>query len=382
MTTSDSCNVELEAQPIKSKLWQCIILASLVSKLRQCILALSRGVVALLDHARMPFFTLYANAREESTHTTGEDDGEGTHLLDSYPSVTLPGDGFPGMEIVSWKLDEPNAHTQYEGIVTLQSRRVVNHQFVQPRAKFSGILKVVSTFQSYDNKTVTKAGTAFLIDELHGLTAGHMVWDQKLGPAKAVVLYADERSQSNPRKIACVAVAVHAEWAKSHQSENDFAMIVVGKPLTLTVRPLQLKAVPRLPYAGTVIGFPSDLPAEARGSQLIECRGSVTDYRTATGRGMIEHEINTLSGSSGSPVLIDGEVIAVHSAFRAHEKKNYAVCINRNGNDVSLFESVLEHTISRFETDSDRISCLGETIHNVYREQTLFVFGRRIALSH
>ncbi|KAI0550696.1 hypothetical protein F4679DRAFT_542218 [Xylaria curta] len=303
------------------------------------------------------------------------------HPLDYLPAVTFPGEHFPGMQVGSWTLlREQTVRIQHEGVVSQERRDVVKNELIQPGNVYSGVLKIISTFQGPDNRVWRMEGTAFAVDEFHALTSAHMMWHSKLGPAKTAVLCPDERSKTYDAqsRIKCIAVAVHAKWMSSHQPENDFCMVAMAEVFGPGVRPLRAELVPNLlSFEGEVVGFPLDMPATSKGSRLIVCHGPAEFYQNEAGV-MIRHKVNTAGGSSGSPLYTTSKkVVAVHCLFDSNEMKNYAVPINLNGNDVSQFEGVLRHMRDRRLKLPNTTLGLGAATHEIYRKQKVFAFGQQ-----
>ncbi|KAI1120189.1 hypothetical protein F5Y10DRAFT_258921 [Nemania abortiva] len=299
--------------------------------------------------------------------------------LSTFPS---PGKHFSTAQIGSWLLFQQTGGVQREGVIAPAQRVVVEDELVQPGKKHSGIFKIISTFRGPDNIVWKMQGTAFAIGKFFALTPGHIMWHPKLGPAETAVLYPDERSASNVQSIACIAVAVHAEWMKSYRHENDFCMVTTKDDFNAGVHCLQLGELPQVsPYEGEVIGFPLDLPTASKGTQLIQCQGSAEGYRTEGGGDIIRHEVNTSGGSSGSPfsTICNGKVVGIHSSFDEENKVNYAVPINLNGNDIYQFEGVLRHMKDRRVKLPNTTSYLGEDTCEVYRKEKVSLFGQRNA---
>ncbi|KAI0449590.1 hypothetical protein F5B21DRAFT_519980 [Xylaria acuta] len=300
--------------------------------------------------------------------------------LCSLPDARLPPSFYPGMQIGAWKLHKETPSIQHEGVVTREPRVVVKDKLTQPGNKYSGILKLITTFQGPNNAVWTMEGTAFYIGDSLATTAAHLTFHPKLGPAKRAFLYPDERSGANVGGIACIAIAVHAKWMKCHQRENDFCIVTIAEGSDLGIRPLPFVDLPANPhrYRGKVIGFPSDLPVASQGFQLIECQGSVSIKKARTVV-MIEHKVNTAAGSSGSPLFdpSNTNVVGIHCLFDREANQNYAVPINQNGNDVPQFKAVLRFMRGSGVTPAKSNSYLRETTFKLYHEETLQFQTRR-----
>ncbi|KAI0858463.1 hypothetical protein F4860DRAFT_486301 [Xylaria cubensis] len=277
------------------------------------------------------------------------------------------------MKIGSWCLPKQTNPIIQEGVITLVPRVVVEPESVCPGKEFSGVLRIVSTFKGPDGSWKCE-GTAFAVGKFHVLTAGHMMWHQKLGPAQSAVLYTDTRSGTITEGIECVAVAVHAEWIKCYQPENDFCMIAIAQGFNSGIRLLQLGVAPSYPNVGRLLGFPSDLSVTSRGNELIECQGPVRSRENNAGIILI-HKVNTSGGSSGSPFFVEGKVVAVHSSFNRNKMENYAVPIGQNGNNVAQFQNVLRYMTCRGLKLSDAALYLGEVTYEDYCKQKILGFG-------
>ncbi|KAI1735384.1 hypothetical protein F4680DRAFT_435712 [Xylaria scruposa] len=288
------------------------------------------------------------------------------------------------MQVGSWTLlPQQTTRIQPEGVVSQEQRYVIEDELIQPGNVYSGIFKIISTFEGPDNKAWRMEGTAFAVDRFHALTSAHLMWHPKLGPARTAVLCPDERSKTYDVRnhITCIAVAVHAKWMSSHQPENDFCMVAFAQALDPGVRPLRVELAPNFSFEGEVVGFPLDLPAASKGSQLIVCHGPAETYENEDGV-MIRHKVNTAGGSSGSPLYTTSEkVVAVHCSFDSYEMENYAVPINLNGNDVAQFEGVLRHMRDQWLKLPNTTLCLGAFTHQKYRKQEVFAFGQQGAAS-
>ncbi|KAI0182855.1 hypothetical protein EV127DRAFT_448623 [Xylaria flabelliformis] len=301
-----------------------------------------------------------------------------SHPLDLSPAVKFSGKRFPGMQVGAWVLlHEQTSRIQHEGVVSQEERYVVGDELVKPGNVYSGIFKIISTFNGPDNKVWRMEGTAFAVDKFHALTSAHMMWHAQLGPAQTAVLCPDERSRTYGLRshIKCIAVAVHAKWMSSHRPENDFCMVAMAQDFEPGVRSPRLELASNLlPFEGEVVGFPLDLPAASEGSQLIVSRGLAEFYQTEAGI-MIRHKVNTAGGSSGSPLYTTSKkVVAVHCSFNSYEMENYAVPINLNGNDVSQFQGILRHMRDRLPNAT---LDLGAATHKKYRKQKIFAFGQQ-----
>ncbi|KAI1735653.1 hypothetical protein F4680DRAFT_469834 [Xylaria scruposa] len=321
-----------------------------------------------------PFFASRHVVHQGPSYRQDEDESSVDDPLGRLPDVKLSSELYSKMEIGSWNLLKQITPIKREGVVTQKPRVIVDPRLVHLGKKFSGIFKIISIFEG-PGGFWRNEGTAFAVGRFHVLTAGHVMWHPKLGPAQSAVLYPDIRSGTNYQRIECVAAAVHAKWMKFHQSENDFCMVALARGLCSGIHHLQLGAAPPHSDEGRVIGFPLDLPVTSQGSELIECRGPVQAHQYNTGVILI-HKVNTSGGNSGSPLFVGEEVVAVHSSFNRNTMENYAVPISQNGNDVTQFQSVLRHTMDPHLEPSDETPYyLGEVTHDKYRKQKVLAFG-------
>ncbi|KAI0533772.1 hypothetical protein GGR58DRAFT_485497 [Xylaria digitata] len=273
---------------------------------------------------------------------------EGDHVdkcSASLPDIQFAGPDSRGMRIVAWNLTEANSLIQHEGIITTLPRNLVKNEFVMRGRMYSGIFKIVSVFECPDKSRYRVHGTAFAVTKSHVLTAAHNMWHPKLGPAKNATLFPDARADKRAQYIRkCISAATPSNWIQLHQDEHDFCMVAVAEPFDSEVRILSCHPGPGPSRVkdGEVLGFPFDLPPDAPGRHLIQCKGAVS-YHEAQDGVTIKHMVNTVRGNSGSPVIASDQVVGVHTAFMRHERQNRAVPVNQNGNNVDEFSSVLRY---------------------------------------
>ncbi|GAW23833.1 hypothetical protein ANO14919_134100 [Xylariales sp. No.14919] len=324
-----------------------------------------------------------AHSPTVNSPASGDDDlweGRGVaEYLGSLHDVGFPDLPYSKVRVVSWKLANPAVPpTQLEGIITSKERELVEEELVGKGKKYSGIFRITSTFKGPKGREFTIGGTAFAIGKSYAATSAHLVWNQKLGPAKSVVLHGDERSDGiaiGGKK--CVAAACHVEWAKSYRVENDFCVVSVAEPFSAGVYTYRVRRLAEEPssFDGVVIGFPSDLPADYPGKRLIKCSDIVESSGTGT-LFRVKHKVNTfVAGNSGSPVFSGEEVFAIHSRYIDESKKNYATPIDRNGNMIDQFRGVLSYTKDKCSALLQGASYLGAAKHTGYHTQEILVFG-------
>ncbi|RWA05350.1 hypothetical protein EKO27_g9752 [Xylaria grammica] len=297
-----------------------------------------------------------------------------TNYVGSLSNVGFPGLAHPNVRIVAWRLVEPTAPIQREGIITSEERELVGRNQLE---KENRIFRITSAFKGPEGLKYI-SGTAFAIGKFYAATSGHLVCDQTLGPAISVVLHGDQRSDGiaiGGKK--CVAATCSIEWIKSYRIENDVCVVSVAEPFSAGVHTYRVtKLAEESPSInGVVIGFPVDLPVDHPGKQLIKCSGTAKGYEEeAIFR--VKHEVNTLqAGNSGSPVFSGEEVVAIHSAYIDGLGKNYAAPIDRNGNMIDQFRGVLNHMKYRRAALPRGILYLGAAKHGGYRTQGVLVFG-------
>ncbi|RWA06078.1 hypothetical protein EKO27_g9027 [Xylaria grammica] len=305
----------------------------------------------------------------------------------------LPVAKFPNLDqngkarIVAWDLGE-EISTHHETIIDKSSpRNVVRDRWIKRGGKYSGILRIRSTFRTPDGGTISFWGTAFAINYFHAVTSAHLLWHPKLGPAIKAALYLDEREYRKDRRDrarACIAVVCHATAIKSlmlqeQRAETDFCIVSLAERFELGIRPLTLRnrPSPSCRENGMIIGFPHDMPFESPSHQLIDSQGIVS-YHENNGVLSIEHMINTTKGNSGSPVMVGKLVVGVHHGSKKNPKRNAAAAINRNGNDVEKFSEVLKYMTNQSCQNQklpEGIGEVGKLTGLTYPDQEIWCFA-------
>ncbi|KAI1428124.1 hypothetical protein F5Y12DRAFT_790696 [Xylaria sp. FL1777] len=253
------------------------------------------------------------------------------------------------LQVVAWHLSTTTSGDQVEGFVNMPPlRELVDDQLINLGKEHSGIFRIIATFQD-GWKT---QGTAFAIGKYHAMTAAHLLWNLARGAARMVTLYPDARFRGD-------------------QVDNDFCVLAVAKPFEAGVRIRRCHPNPGSSCAenGTIIGFPSDISRR----RLILSKGLV-EYHELEDVLKIEHKIDTVKGSSGSPVIVDSLVVGVHSRC-IDAWKNAATPVNRNDNDVEYFRNVLRYMRGTLPRKQLKIvNYLGE-VEDVAHLWRLYLFG-------
>ncbi|KAK5629119.1 hypothetical protein RRF57_004834 [Xylaria bambusicola] len=199
--------------------------------------------------------------------------------------------------------------------------------------KRSGIYKIHVTFRiPGTDETHNKWGTAFVINKFHVLTSAHLMWSPEYGFATMATLHPDIREDPNGnQRMACVTAAFSVKYIDEPWAVNNLCVIAVAKHFDVGMPILQYHRKPKsLDTAiGKIIGYPSDMPLLHEGQKAVSSEGRLK-YRKRYGANIVEHKINTRKGSSGSPVMVDGRVIAVHSGFDRGRKVNLATPIEHS----------------------------------------------------
>ncbi|KAI0870656.1 hypothetical protein GGS24DRAFT_510662 [Hypoxylon argillaceum] len=209
---------------------------------------------------------------------------------------------------------------------------------------YSGIFKLESHFELPNGGEYRIKGTAFAVSKFHALTSAHLMWHRKLGPAKWAVLIPDKRQHRSAERVKnCVAVACHANLIKSLEGKEQYAK----KPSAF------------VDEEGLIIGFPIDMPDNNPGEHLILSTGLVS-CTEENGVLSIEHRINTVEGNSGSPVIVSGKVVGIHSMFLEDQERNAAAPVNRNGNNIEEFMGVLRYRRGQHPKLPEGVEELGE----------------------
>ncbi|KAI1122986.1 hypothetical protein F5Y10DRAFT_270556 [Nemania abortiva] len=289
--------------------------------------------------------------------------------LAGMPDVWLTGLGRPQVQTVGWYLTKTIVPPRLEALLTEDTRKLVDHTLVMAGKRYSGVFRLVSVFEVPGQFRLRMTGTAFAFSRFHAGTSAHNLFHPKLGPAKKVALYPDEREAANEQRNfrECVAAVCQAEWVKSSQDQTDFGILTVTEAFGPGVRVLPYETPePFQKKNGLILGFPTDLPFVAGGKQLVESEGVECSY-DGPPKGIIEHRINTEKGSketislrnSGGPVLVNGKVVGVHKGFMDRKGMNCAVPLNHNGNDVEKFCKIADSL--RFKLKRGGPSCVCES---------------------
>ncbi|KAF2972794.1 hypothetical protein GQX73_g804 [Xylaria multiplex] len=350
----------------------------------QLRLLLSYSVAADTDSSAASHGYPQANPLGSIHHSTqacyfpcGEEGGHVDRLLADLPDIEFEGPDSHRMRIVAWSLAEANSLTRHEGVITKLPRKVVKREFTTRGCKYSGIFKIVSEFEGPDKSRYRAQGTAFAVNKSHVLTAAHNMWHPKLGPAKNATLFPDARAgmwAQYARK--CIAAATSPNWVQVRQVEHDFCMVAVAEPFGPEVHILPCHPSPGPSHVkdGIILGFPLDLPCDAPGRHLIQCKGELSYHVDRDGIA-IEHDINTKKGNSGGPVITSGQVVGIHTSFIHCERKNRAIVINRNGNNVD--HQSLDSISSLCKTwliISPNIICHNVLLEKIYKESKEIYF--------
>ncbi|KAL8923165.1 MAG: hypothetical protein Q9208_004728 [Pyrenodesmia sp. 3 TL-2023] len=211
-------------------------------------------------------------------------------------------------------------------IGAIDSRKLVAKEDFGPGGKYRSIVKLFLRFQNAVNAGNWGIATGWLIAPDLLVTAGHCAFDWgynqgKLVEIKAYIGYHGKANVNDPdvqfRKGKRVTTT--PDWLKSGKSRNaDLALIKVEPPFE-NVTPINYADTPAKGLAKLgVVGYPGDLrdskTGEA-GAHMYESYEPTSWSLAKNEYRMLEYQIDTYGGNSGSPVFREGETtsIGVHT---------------------------------------------------------------------
>ncbi|KAI1175722.1 trypsin-like cysteine/serine peptidase domain-containing protein [Nemania sp. FL0916] len=193
-----------------------------------------------------------------------------------------------------------------------------------------------------DGRTVK--GSGVLIDPLIIASAGHLFRDDDCN-AEEVVIYVGLGDNRCVESRHGTHVVVHHKWYSGGIRANDLAFVRIDKPFETATHLTYMQTPSTGPLLVGVYGFPYDLPFSQPGCWPCYSM-SLVCYDSSSSIDMLEHEGDTTDGNSGGPLLNpDGVVIALHRGCYKQSGVvvcNFAVLIDRHGNDFSYFCLVLD----------------------------------------
>ncbi|KAI1398911.1 trypsin-like cysteine/serine peptidase domain-containing protein [Hypoxylon fuscum] len=215
---------------------------------------------------------------------------------------------------------------------------------ISSRGKFLGIARLRGRFDRHipGSENDVYLGTGWLVDDKTIATAGHIAYDETFGRLRSV----EAVFGTDLAKRHGIHVVVHWGWYSGFMRKSDLAFIrlnerVECKELSYIPTPIRHAEGERLILRGY-----SNNPGYNDTMRVSECEAKYDIQET---NGVLEYELNTKGGSSGSPVFNStGKVIGIHSGYgiaRGSHRKgqtiNVGVIINDRDNNINAFRAVL-----------------------------------------
>ncbi|KAL8825654.1 MAG: hypothetical protein Q9191_004279 [Dirinaria sp. TL-2023a] len=284
-------------------------------------------LVAKSDNIRAAALNLNAKTFEARQTLAG--------IWDLKPTAIAP----PPLES-TFQLDMKNSID--ESIIGEGDERVkVEEKHFMPGGKYRSIVKI---FMHYEFQAPGQwhIGTGWLIRPDVLVTAGHCSysWNHSLGRAtevKAYIGYQGDASVNSPNTQfrPVKRIVIREGWLKGRGARNfDVSFMQVEKPFT-GIKPIVYTETPQSgEYPLGVVGYPADLKDDKtgeKGAYMYEMfLDTKYDLSTQVDT-MLEYQIDTFGGNSGSPVLRQPKLdsIGVHVYGGTY---NSASVIGRYGN--------------------------------------------------
>ncbi|KAH0555794.1 hypothetical protein GP486_006262 [Trichoglossum hirsutum] len=210
-----------------------------------------------------------------------------------------------------------------ESVINEDSRVPVDGADIRSGGVYRSVVKLFLRYQNQKPNDPWAMATGWLIKDDIMVTAGHCAfdWTHKMGrltQVKAYIGYHGKESIGEPsvqfRKGKRVVTT--SEWLTAPNRSHDVSLIQLTKPFT-DVKPIKYADTPMSDAAILgVVGFPGDL-TNASGEPGAEMYQMFlnTEYDLAKSKDrMLEYEIDTYGGNSGSPVFRKSDMrsIGVH----------------------------------------------------------------------
>ncbi|KAL9602705.1 MAG: hypothetical protein Q9219_001695 [cf. Caloplaca sp. 3 TL-2023] len=208
-----------------------------------------------------------------------------------------------------------------ESVVEGDERTLVDKIHFAPGGKYRSIVKLFIHYE-FQEKGGWAMGTGWLITPDILVTAGHCSydWSHKLGRAtevKAYIGYDGRQSEKSPdvQFRQAKRVATTEGWITTRgQKPFDVSFMQLQKPFT-GVTPFKFEDTPangRLALG--VVGYPGDKidrGTNEKGAHMYEMF-LPTEYDLSTQKDtMLEYQIDTFGGNSGSPVLRQKDLVSI-----------------------------------------------------------------------
>ncbi|KAI9652268.1 MAG: hypothetical protein M1831_007116 [Alyxoria varia] len=220
-------------------------------------------------------------------------------------------------------------------------RTRVGDSALAPGGKYRSIVKLFIRYE-FQKPGSWAMGTGWLVRPDVLVTAGHCSydWSHKLGRAveiKAYIGYKGHQSENDPNvQFRSVSRIVTTEgWVKTKgQKAFDVSFMQVNKPFT-GIKPFQFAETPASgDLVIGVVGYPGDLSDKRtgeKGAYMYEMFLPTQYDLTAQKDTMLEYQIDTFGGNSGSPVLRQDDFVSIGAHVYGGEV-NSASVIGKFGN--------------------------------------------------
>ncbi|KAF2450006.1 trypsin-like serine protease [Karstenula rhodostoma CBS 690.94] len=202
-------------------------------------------------------------------------------------------------------------------------RRPVNDVDIQDvNGKYRAIVKL---FLRYQNSRADEwsIGTGWLISDDRVVTAGHCVFNSELngGPLAEAKVYIGYRGRKaltafGVEMRTVTSVVTTSDFVGGSSRQRDMAIMTLNQPFN-NVIPMSWKSTPASGEAKLgVVGFPGDISGDDNepGGRMHEMFLETPWNLGTAGHNMLEYQIDTFGGNSGSPVLMptkDGKFAAI-----------------------------------------------------------------------
>ncbi|KAJ4293978.1 hypothetical protein N0V90_007667 [Kalmusia sp. IMI 367209] len=231
-----------------------------------------------------------------------------------------------------------------ESVVGGDERVLVRPQDIAPGGKYRSIVKIFSWFKKTNGELVPMHGTGWLIRPDLMVTAGHCVfdWGHSLGPVVQIQAYVGYNGKDSVTDLKAKVqfrtgkrVATTLEWVTAKgQRKFDVGFVQLDAPFT-NVTPWKFDETPLSgSYKLGVVGYPGDLSdpkTKEMGAQMYEMYLNTNYHLAESHLQMIQYEIDTAGGNSGSPVIRESDSVAIGVHVYGGEP-NSASVIGQYGN--------------------------------------------------
>ncbi|KAL8832995.1 MAG: hypothetical protein Q9170_004594 [Blastenia crenularia] len=242
-----------------------------------------------------------------------------------------------------------------ESVVGDDGRALVDKVHFGPGGKYRSIVKLFIHYE-FQQPGNWAMGTGWLIKPDILVTAGHCSydWSHKFGRAtevKAYIGYDGRHSEADPKvQFRQVKKIVTTEgWIKTKgQKPFDVSFMQLDKPFT-GVTPIQFEETPAQAHLELgVVGYPGDLKDRTTGEKGAHMYEMFlpTDFDLSNQADMmLEYQIDTFGGNSGSPVLRQHDLVSI-GAHVYGGTFNSASVIGKYGNPYNDYISAFNIPLS------------------------------------